>query len=109
MRHLGYDVEEAVDGIDAVERARLTRFDLVLLDERMPRLRGIEALQALKTLQPHMVLMIITAYGTDEDRAAAARAGAAEYLQKPLDLVHLKNVVCAALGEHPPQQNNLVR
>jgi CheY-like chemotaxis protein len=98
LRHLGYAVVEAKDGVDAVSRVREGRFDLVLLDQQMPRLGGIDAIQPLKNLQPDIVVVVITAFGTPDEASRALEAGAAAYLLKPLDLGHLEKVLREVLG-----------
>jgi len=99
LRHLGYDVVEASDGVEAVERVREGGVDLVLLDQRMPRLGGIEAVRALRDVNPDVDLVIITAYGSVEGAVEALKLGAADYLGKPIDLDRLQIVVRKTL-EH---------
>ena len=87
-----FDVREAVDGQEAVERIREERFDLVILDVDMPRLRGLEALKAIKEHDPSVIVLIMTAYANIDDAVAAVKEGAYNYIAKPIkgdDLVGL--------------------
>ena len=97
LRHLGYDVRLAVDGVDAVEQVRAGGIDLVLLDQRMPRLGGVAALEALHHLDPELDAVVVTAFGSVDDAVGALKAGAVDYLTKPLNLQRLQVVICKAL------------
>jgi two-component system NtrC family response regulator len=93
LRHLGYRVEEAADGVEAVERVRRGGIDLVLLDQRMPRLGGAEAVRALRAADSGTDVVVVTAFGTVESAVYALKLGAVDYLTKPLDLDRLEMVV----------------
>jgi two-component system NtrC family response regulator len=93
LRHLGFDVAEAVDGVEAVERVQRGGVDLVLLDQRMPRLGGSDAVQALRTIDPELDVVVITAFGSVTEAVDALKLGAADYLTKPLDLDRLQIVI----------------
>jgi len=89
----GYRVDEAADGVEAVARVREPGVDLVLLDQRMPRLGGLEAIRAIREVNPDLDIVVVTAYGEIEEAVGALKAGAANYLAKPLDLDQLDIVV----------------
>jgi two-component system NtrC family response regulator len=86
LRKHGFDVVEAGSGRDAVARFKQEPFDLVLTDQRMPDLSGLEVLEAVRSTSPETAVVIITAYGTIETAVSAVKAGAADYLTKPLNL-----------------------
>jgi DNA-binding NarL/FixJ family response regulator len=75
-------VAEAGDGHEAVERARETQPDLVLLDLAMPGGGGLEALPKVRAAAPDCEVVVLTASGTEENLLGAIRAGAAGYLLK---------------------------
>jgi DNA-binding NarL/FixJ family response regulator len=75
-------VGEAADGVEAVERARESQPDLVLLDLTMPGGGGLEALPKVREAAPACEVVVLTASGTEENLLAAIRAGAAGYLLK---------------------------
>jgi DNA-binding NarL/FixJ family response regulator len=87
-------VAEAGDGIEAVAAARETRPDVTLMDIRMPRLDGLEAIRRL----PDRRILVLTTFGLDEYIVEALRAGASGFLTKDVpaaDLIHAVKVVAA--------------
>ena len=86
LRKHGFDVAEAGGGREAVARFKQEAFDLVLTDQRMPDLSGIEVLEAVRSTSPETAVVIMTAYGTIGTAVSAVKAGAADYLTKPLNL-----------------------
>jgi DNA-binding NarL/FixJ family response regulator len=87
-------VAEASDGIEAVAAARATRPDVILMDIRMPRLDGLDAIRRL----PHQRILVLTTFGLDEYIVEALRAGASGFLTKDVptdELVHAVRVVAA--------------
>ena len=110
LRHLGYQVEEAADGVDAVERVRRGGVDLVLLDQRMPRLGGAAAVRAVTEADPDTDVVVVTAFGTVETAVEALKLGAVDYLTKPLDLDRLGMVVKQCLERRTlVRENRLLR
>jgi DNA-binding NtrC family response regulator len=86
LRKHGFDVVEAGRGREAIARFQQEAFDLVLTDQRMPDLSGLEVLEAVRAASPEAAVVIVTAYGTIETAVGAVKAGAADYLTKPLNL-----------------------
>jgi len=89
LRKQGFDVAEAPDGRTALERFRKEPFDLLLTDQKMPGLSGLELLEAARAVTPEVAVIIMTAYGTIETAVTAIKGGAADYLTKPLNLDEL--------------------
>ena len=89
-----YQVEvigEAVDGIDAIEKARELNPDVILMDMMMPRMSGVEAITEIKRETPDSRIVVLTSFSEDSKIVAAIRAGAAGYVMKhasPDELVH---------------------
>ena len=79
-----YAVEEAFDGLKAVEMVRAERYDLVILDVDMPRLNGLEALTAIKEHDPSIVVIMLTAFANIDDAVKAVKNGAYNYISKPV-------------------------
>ncbi len=79
----GYVIQEAVNGRDAIEKYRETRPDLVTLDITMPEVDGIEALQAIKKINPDARVLMVSAMGQQKLIVEALEAGAADFLVKP--------------------------
>lgn len=77
----GYEVDEAGDGLQALEILARRRFDLVLSDIIMPRMDGLKLLKRLQSVAPEMPVMIMTSYLSGS--ASSVPAGAAEFIRKP--------------------------
>lgn len=87
-----YQVDQACDGEEAVNKVMSTKYDLVLLDVNMPRMSGLEALKQIKAYDNSIICIILTAYSNVKDAVEAVRQGAYNYLEKPIksdDLVAL--------------------
>ena len=79
-----FEIEEAFDGVNAMEKVKAAHFDLVILDVDMPRMGGIETLKAIKEHDPSTTVLIMTAYATIDDAVRAVKEGAYNYLSKPV-------------------------
>jgi two-component system response regulator HydG len=86
----GYKTAEADDGTLAVSAVAETPYDLVLMDVRMVKMSGIEALENLKSINPAVPVIIMTAYSSVESAVEALKKGAYDYLTKPLDFDTLR-------------------
>jgi len=86
----GYAISEADDGSTAIEKARQKAYDLILMDIRMIRVSGLEALTEIKALNPAIPVIIMTAYSSVETAVKALKSGAYDYLTKPLDFDELR-------------------
>ena len=106
----GYAVTEADDGSTAVEKIKETAFDLVLMDVRMVKVSGLEALETIKALNPAIPVIIMTAYSSVETAVKALKQGAHDYLTKPLDFDKLRLTIERAM-EHTrlKEENRLLR
>jgi len=102
----GYDVKEADDGQHAIEAVEEQFYDLILMDIRMTRMGGIEALKQIKKLSPGIPVIIMTAYASVETARDALKSGAFDYLTKPLDIDELKLIIHRALRHHQLEQEN---
>jgi len=80
---LGFEVGEAVDGVDAIEKARAVKPDLVVLDLAMPRMNGVEAASELRAMMPQVPIVLFTMYDDSVGRALALSASANMVLSKP--------------------------
>ncbi len=81
----GHDVMTARDGAEAVELAQNNRFDLILMDVRMPRMTGYEACRILKgdSATHHIPVVFLSAKGQDTEVETGLEAGAEQYIVKP--------------------------
>ncbi len=94
-----YEVHAADDGDLAVAKVEERSFDAVLMDVRMARMHGIEALQRILAYNPALPVILMTAYSSVETAVEALRIGAYDYLLKPLDFDVLKSTLARAI-EH---------
>jgi two-component system response regulator HydG len=108
LRAEGYAVAEAVDGADAVFAVTKEVFDLILLDIRMTAMDGIEALEEIRKISPMVPVLIMTAYASVKTAVEALKAGAFDYLTKPLDIEELKILIEKALDHYHLRAENLL-
>ncbi|MFA7382122.1 MAG: sigma-54 dependent transcriptional regulator [Desulfurivibrionaceae bacterium] len=99
----GWQVEEADDGTTAIEAVHNTPFDAILMDVRMTRLDGIEALRQIHAYNPAIPVVIMTAYSSVDAAVEAIKIGAHDYLTKPLDFDRLKLTMSKALDHRQVQ------
>jgi two-component system response regulator HydG len=105
----GYQVFEAEDGKDAIERVSDEFYDLILMDNRMSNVDGIEALREIKKISPGIPVIIITAYASVETAIEALQAGAHDYLTKPLDIEELRIKVQQTLEFWRLKEENILQ
>ena len=86
LHQQGFDVTPAADGEEGVERSRAESFDLVLTDLELRGLSGQEVLDASRRAHPETPVVVMTAYGSVETAVAAMKRGAADFLQKPVEI-----------------------
>ncbi len=84
---------EAEDGLQAVEMMREQNYDIVLMDVKMPKLNGLEALNEIKKFNTSAFIVILTAHSNLQDAVIAIKAGAYDYLAKPVNPEQLMNIV----------------
>jgi DNA-binding NtrC family response regulator len=89
LRSKGYDVSEAERGDKALELVRKNYFDLLLLDYKMPGMDGMAALEEVKSINPEIDVIMMTAFGTIDTAVKAIKMGAADYITKPIELEEL--------------------
>ena len=102
----GYRVAEAEDGDAALAHVEAHFYDLILMDVRMAQLDGMAALKAIKARSPGIPVVLMTAYGTVRDAVEAMKAGAYDYLTKPLDVDELKLTVTRGLRHAALEEEN---
>ncbi|TDE04851.1 sigma-54-dependent transcriptional regulator [Flavobacterium sandaracinum] len=94
-----YQVEEAEDGVVGFEKIKNNDYDLVLCDIKMPKMDGVEVLEAVKKIKPEIPMVMISGHGDMETAINTMRLGAFDYISKPPDLNRLLNTVRNALDK----------
>lgn len=92
-----YKVDEAEDGAQGLEKIKNEDYDLVLCDIKMPKMDGVEVLEAVKKIKPEIPFVMISGHGDLETAINTMRLGAFDYISKPPDLNRLLNTVRNAL------------
>ena len=94
-----YKVEEAEDGLQGIEKVKNDDYDLILCDIKMPKMDGVEVLEAVKKIKPEIPMVMISGHGDLETAINTMRLGAFDYISKPPDLNRLLNTVRNALDK----------
>lgn len=100
----GYDFDVASSGEETLRFISINDYSLVLLDERMPGMSGIEILESLKTKGYKMPVIMITAYGTKEFALKAIQEGAYDFFTKPVDIEIVRTIIKRALEKYELQK-----
>jgi DNA-binding NtrC family response regulator len=110
LERAGYTVDEAPDGNAAIDKVRSRRYLMVLTDLKLPGNSGIDVLREARRVEPTLPVIIMTAYGSVEEAVTAMKEGAFDFIQKPVDLDHLKLLLeRAAMQQELLRENLLLR
>jgi DNA-binding NtrC family response regulator len=93
----GHEVDEAADGNQAIERLHSATFDVVLSDLKMGGSDGLDVLRSAKTLQPSVVVILMTAFGSVGTAVEAMKIGAFDFVQKPFEIEEMELKIEKAL------------
>jgi DNA-binding NtrC family response regulator len=108
LTDLGHSIEVRADGVAALERLHSGEFDAVLTDVRMPGMDGIELCRRLSGDRPSLPVLVMTAFGDVDSAMGALRAGAYDFITKPLTIERLASALERALN-HGPKSSIIVR
>ena len=108
LERAGYTVEEAPDGNTAIEKVRSRRYLLVLSDLKLPGNSGLDVLREARRVEPTLPVILVTAYGSVEEAVTAMKEGAFDFIQKPVDLDHLKLLLERAARQQELLRENLL-
>jgi two-component system response regulator PilR (NtrC family) len=104
IRRMGHDVVLAGSLAEAREKLAQCRYSLVLTDMRLGDGLGIEIVRQLSAAPERVPVAVITAYGSADNAVEALKAGAFDYIAKPVSLDQLRSLVLNALGRQPPRE-----
>jgi DNA-binding NtrC family response regulator len=102
---VGYTVETAVNGEDALNQLQSRPFDLMLLDLRMPGMDGIEVLRQVMERRPETRVVVVTAHGSVDTAVEAMKLGAVDFIQKPFAPQEIRDLVRKVLDRDQQQTN----
>ena len=104
LRAGGYQVVDAVDGVDGLAKARAMQFDLVLTDQNMPNMDGLTLIRSLRELAAYrqVPILMLTTESSPEMKNKGREAGANGWLVKPFDPKRLLEVVGKCIGSGVP-------
>jgi len=108
LERAGYQVDAAADGPAAIQKVRARRYLLVITDLKMPGASGLDVLRETKQADPTIPVLLLTAFGSVEEAVTAMKEGAFDFLQKPVDLDHLKLLVQRAARQQELLRENLL-
>ncbi|MGH9691332.1 MAG: sigma-54-dependent transcriptional regulator [Candidatus Acidiferrales bacterium] len=108
LERSGYAVEEASDGNSAIDKVRNRRYLLVLSDLKLPGNSGLDVLREARRAEPTLPVILLTAYGSVEEAVTAMKEGAFDFIQKPVDLDHLKLLLERAARQQELLRENLL-
>jgi len=108
LERAGYAVDEAPDGTAAIQKVRARRYLLVITDLKMPGASGLDVLRETKHADASIPVILLTAFGSVEEAVTAMKEGAFDFLQKPVDLDHLKLLVQRAARQQELLRENLL-
>lgn len=106
LEYEGYHVQEAVDGEDALVQVKANKYDLVLLDVKMPKRDGLEVLEVLSNEMPEVPVVMISGHGNIETAVEATKLGAFDFLEKPPDLNRLLVTLRNGMDRSSLQEEN---
>src|SRR5579871_4461778 len=92
------DILSAESGDEGIRLARKSHPDLIVMDTRMGQQSGLDTLKEIRHINPRQVVIMMTAYGTSQTAIEAMKLGAYDYVLKPFDIPHLKNLLAEALN-----------
>lgn len=107
LKREGYEVLSAPNGAVALELLKKSPVDLIISDIQMPELSGMELLAKVKEMDPEMVVLMITAFGSTDTAVEAMKLGAYDYLQKPFKIDEVKIIISQALEKRALRLENL--
>lgn len=99
VQYFGYEAVLAADGSEAIAKFKKQPVDLVLADNHMPGISGIDLLHEFHRQNPDLPVIILTGFPSEESLIQTLLEGGYTYLAKPVDLDHLRTLIKRALGE----------
>jgi DNA-binding NtrC family response regulator len=110
LQREGYPAQAVTDPQEALALLKRDHFDIIITDQRMPTMSGIDCIQAARRIDPDITAIIVTAYATIETAVKAMKLGAFDFLTKPIDVEHLLVLLSKAVEQRQLiRENRLLR
>jgi DNA-binding NtrC family response regulator len=103
----GYQVSSAVDAFDVLKDLQPGKYDIMLVDIKMPKMSGLELLEKVKEIDPDCIVIIITAYASVPSAVQALKNGAFDYVTKPIDPDELSHLIKNAIKQKTLKRENI--
>ncbi len=104
----GFEVHEAADGLEGIRLASTAPFAVVLTDLKLPGASGIDVLKKVQEIDSGIPVVVMTAYGSIDEAVMAMKEGAYDFIQKPVDLEHLRLLLKRAVFQQQLVRENLL-
>lgn len=103
----GYQVSSAADAFDVLKDLQPGKYDIMLIDIKMPKMSGLELLEKVKGIDPDCIVIIITAYASVPSAVQALKNGAFDYVTKPIDPDELSHLIKNAIKQKALKKENI--
>jgi len=102
-----YEIDEAVNGLEALQKIKREKYDAILLDVKMPEMNGLQVIDKIKEMDINTPIIMMSAYGTIPEAVEAMKLGAVDYLIKPFDLDELRMTLDRMIRQDEMKNENL--
>jgi len=101
-----YEIQEAINGLEALEKIAREKYSAILLDLKMPQMNGLQVISKIKEMDLSTPIIMMSAYGTISDAVEAMKIGAVDYIVKPFDLDELKMALSRMIRQDEMENEN---
>ena len=101
-----YEIQEAINGLEALEKIAREKYSAILLDLKMPQMNGLQVISKIKEMDISTPIIMMSAYGTISDAVEAMKIGAIDYIVKPFDLDELKIALSRMIRQDEMENEN---
>lgn len=107
LKEIVKEIDLAENGFEAIEKLKIKKYDVVLLDNKMPKISGMQVLEFLSENKIQTSVIMMTAYGTIEKAVEAMKLGAVDFIRKPFDLKELTDKILEIQNRKNLQEENI--
>lgn len=107
LKYIDFDVDEAINGEEGLEKFWASHYDLIVLDLKMPGMDGLEVLKRIREKDRETPVIVVTAHGTVDVAVDAMKLGAADFMQKPFTPREIQDRVKEIIGRKGLEKENI--